>query len=226
MTATDPAGRSDAAIGVDPAVMAGLADAWELLGRCGTWWTATQRTEAAARARDRFATRSTPPWLRTEPEAGAGLPDDANQVIDAIAANLARIDRAWAGARVDALGDGAYVELVGIVATVAMADTLATATGITPTPLPKPADELTPAQERPDGIGDIGAYVAMQDPFPYANVARALSLVPETNRMFRSAMVPMYSGAGMADLVWETPLTRPQVELVATRVAALHECFY
>lgn len=75
-------------------------------------------------------------------------------------------------------------------------------------------------------MGDIGAYVPMQDPFSYANVARALSLVPEANRMFRTAMVPMYSAPGMADLVWDTPLSRPQVELVATRVAALHECFY
>ncbi len=83
-----------------------------------------------------------------------------------------------------------------------------------------------PDRRRPDGLGDIGAHVPALDPFPAANVARALSLVPDANVLFRTVSVPAYSAPGFADLTWDTPLSRPQVELVASRVAAMNECFY
>jgi hypothetical protein len=57
-------------------------------------------------------------------------------------------------------------------------------------------------------------------------VARALSLVLDANVLFRTVSVPGYSAPGFADLTWDTPLSRPQVELVASRVAAMNECFY
>ncbi|MGB1506686.1 MAG: alkylhydroperoxidase-related (seleno)protein, partial [Acidimicrobiales bacterium] len=66
----------------------------------------------------------------------------------------------------------------------------------------------------------------MLEPFPFANVARALSQVPSANTTFYTLVRPMYSAAGFDELVWTTPLSRPQVELVAARVAAMNECFY
>jgi hypothetical protein len=106
-----------------------------------------------------------------------------------------------------------------------MLDAFAEAVGVDPAPLPQPRPG-EPSQQLPTGLGDIGAYVPALDPFPGANVARALSLVPDANRLFRTVSVPAYSAAGFADLVWDTPLSRPQVELVAARVAAVNECFY
>ena len=36
----------------------------------------------------------------------------------------------------------------------------------------------------------------------------------------------MYAGAEFQTLVWDRPLSRPQIELVASRVSAVSECFY
>ena len=36
----------------------------------------------------------------------------------------------------------------------------------------------------------------------------------------------MYAMKDFGELVWDRPLMRPQVELVAARVSALNECFY
>lgn len=210
-------------------VAAPVADAhrsaWAQLGGCGTWWTGRERLAIAARARAVLAQRHLPPWSRSL-DGVDGLSAEAAVAVDQLAGAPGRIDRAWAQARVEALGDGAYVELVGIVATIAMIDVFAAAIGVAPEPLPAPAADGAPSRQRPSGVADVGAHVPMLEPFAYANVARALSLVPEANALFRSVSVPMYSAPGMDQLVWSTPLQRPQVELVAARVAALNECFY
>jgi hypothetical protein len=106
-----------------------------------------------------------------------------------------------------------------------MIDIFAEAVGVATTPLPEPQPEL-PSEQRPDGIGDIGAYVQALNPFPGANVGRALSLVPEANKLFRCVSVPAYSAPGFATLRWETPLTRPQFEFIAAWAAAMNVCFY
>jgi hypothetical protein len=178
----------------------------------------------AARARHRFAVRAQPPWLREEPPTtsigdrapGGGVDLAVDIAVDKIALDARSIDRDWARWAVDELGDGRYVELVAVVATVVMLDAFAEAVGVDPAPLPQPRPG-EPSQQLPTGLGDIGAYVPALDPFPGANVARALSLVPEANRLFRTVSVPAYSAAGFADLVWDTPLSRPQVELVDPR---------
>lgn len=206
-------------------------EAWRQLARCGTWWTASERLAIASLARHRFASRATPPWLREDPPSDSTLSPEARAIVDTVTLDAGPIDRPWADAAIADIGDGRYVELIGIVATVVMVDVLAEAVGVEPTPLPHPvtpdgADAETPTRQRPDGLGDIGAHVPVLDPFPHANVARALSLVPEANALFRTVSVPAYSAPGFGDLTWDTPLSRPQVELVASRVAAMNECFY
>jgi hypothetical protein len=206
-------------------------EAWQQLARCGTWWTAAQRLAIASRARHRFASRATPPWLRDEPPSDGTLSAETAAIVHTVTLDAGSIDRAWASAAIADIGDGHYVELIAIVATVVMVDVFAEAVGVDPTPLPEPVagdatEPSTPSRERPGGLGDIGAHVAVLDPFPHANVARALNLVPAANTLFRTVSVPAYSAPGFADLTWDTPLSRPQVELVASRVAAMNECFY
>jgi len=198
--------------------------AWDLLAQPGTWFTSTERLAIAGRARTLFADRATPPWARsavTTPE----LSDSVADVVDLVTLNAGTIDRPAAENAIAAIGEGHYVELIGVVATVVMIDIFAEGLGVDRTPLPKPLDG-EPTRDEPDGLGDIGAHVRALDPFPFANVARALSLVPAANALFRTVSVPTYSAPGFADLEWETPLSRPQVELVASRVAAINECFY
>jgi len=204
-------------------------EAWSQLASCGTWWTATQRRAIAERTRDRFAARAVPPWLRQDPPSDGSLGPAVEAVVDKISLDAGSIDRAWAAETVAEIGDGPYVELIAVVATVVMVDVFAEAIGVDRSPLPHPdagADADQPDRQRPDGLGDIGAHVLALDPFPAANVARALSLVPDANTLFRTVSVPAYSAPGFAELTWDTPLSRPQVELVASRVAAMNECFY
>lgn len=202
-------------------------DAWAQLARCGTWWTAAERLAIAERARHRFARRAVPPWLRDDPPSDGTIGPEAEAVVDRVSLDAGSIDRTWATETIARIGDGHYVELVSVVATVVMIDMFAEAVGVEVTPLPSIGDpDGVPDRRRPDGLGDIGAHVPALDPFPAANVARALSLVPDANTLFRTVSVPAYSAPGFARLTWDTPLSRPQVELVASRVAAMNECFY
>ncbi len=204
-----------------------LESAHDQLRHSGTWWNAAQLGAIARRARDGFVQRGRPPWMRELPTDVPGLPAEALVVIDRIVADAGSVDRAWAHERVAELGEGPYVELVGITAVAVMIHMYAECVDEPVTPLGDPvSDPGSPSQQYPDGVADAGAHVRMLEPFDYANVARALSLVPSANAAFYTLVRPMYSEAGFDELVWRTPLSRPQVELVASRVASMNECFY
>ena len=213
------------AVAVSPEIADSHSEAWAALAATGTWWTAEERHAIAARARALFEQRATAPWLRQLPEAPAELSAEAVAIVDKISVDAGNVDRDWATAAIADIGDGPYVELIAIIAVVVMVDIFAEAVGETKAPLPSP-EPGEPTRIRPDGLGDIGAHVPALEPFPAANVARALSLVPDANRLFRTVSVPGYSAPGFESLQWDTPLSRPQVELVASRVAAMNECFY
>ena len=199
--------------------------AWDMLARTGTWFTGAERLAITTRARAMFQNRATPPWARDKKRPDT-LPDAVTDVVDKVTLDAGAIDRDWATEAINTIGEGPYVELISLVAVTVMVDVSAEAMGLDPPPLPTTVEDGEPSRDEPDGLGDIGAHVRALDPFPAANVARALSLVPEANRLFRTISVPAYSSPGFADLAWDTPLTRPQVELVASRVAAMNECFY
>jgi hypothetical protein len=124
------------------------------------------------------------------------------------------------------LGEEGYVELAAIVATRYAIDGFADALGALPRALPTPgAGE--PTRVRPGGVGNVGAYVSQSTDKAFANVSRAASLVPDTADIWRAVVTQQYSrGPEMLELVWDRPLERPQVELVAATVSALNECFY
>lgn len=215
---------SSSPIAVRDDILESHRTAWALLAEPGTWFTSAERLAIATRARAMFAARGTPPWARTA-EPATGISEATAEVVDLVTLDAGSIDRGKADAAIAAIGEGPYVELIGIVAVTVMIDVFAEAMGVAKTPFPAPIDG-DPSRTEPDGLGDIGAHVRALDPFPAANVARALSLVPDANTLFRTVSVPAYSSPGFADLEWKTPLSRPQVELVASRVAALNECFY
>jgi hypothetical protein len=201
---------------------------WEAIARAGSHWDGAERVEIARQARAARAARGDPPWLRKSlPDADGRLGDEAVDTARTIAADAHKIDAAWAAEKISTLGDATYVELGSLVATVTAIDALGEALGTGHAPLPEPQPG-TPDGARLDGVADAGAYVPMMDPFVGPNVGRALSLVPEANRLFMQNVMAMYSGrgGGFFDMVWEGPLARPQAELLAARVSALNECFY
>ncbi|MGI9611314.1 MAG: alkylhydroperoxidase-related (seleno)protein [Acidimicrobiales bacterium] len=212
-------------VAVRPDIAESHREAWTVLAGPGTWWAAAERVAIAERARTAFEQRGNPPWLRQLATPGPELSERVVAIVDKLALDAGNVDREWAAKAIADIGDGPYVELVATVATVVMIDVFAEAVGVDRAPVPRP-EPGEPTRIRPDGLGDIGAYVPVLHPFPAANVARALSLVPDANKLFRLVSVPTYSAPGFASLQWETPLSRPQVELIATRVAAMNECFY
>ena len=110
------------------------------------------------------------------------------------------------------IGDSHYVELASVVVTTAAADAFCEAMGIDHEPLPEP-EAGEPDRERPDGMGDIGAWVPVQViDWKRANVARAMSLVPEGVRTFFRMVAAMYTGTAsdFDRMVWDhRPLAPP-----------------
>lgn len=212
-------------ISLSPDYAAAVDAARTQLSGSGTWFDAHQMVAIVSRADARSRQRSSAPWNHDLP-AGDDLPAAAVTVIDKIAGDPGSVDADWAREQIDDLGAGPYVEVVGTVAVAVAMRILADSAGTDVEPVVPGADPGEPSHETPDGLGDIGAHVPMLDPFPFANVARALSSVPSANATFYTLVRPLYSAAGFEHLVWNTPLSRPQVELVASRVAAMNECFY
>jgi hypothetical protein len=221
------AGDSEFVHLIRPDILAAQRQVWERIAAPGHWWTGAQRVAIAAQARAARSQRSQAPWLRELPDAGNALPEAAVKTARMIAADAPKIDRGWVTQQVDALGDAAYIELSAVVACVCAIDTYADALGVDYEPLPTPWPG-EPDRVRNESVADAGAYVPLQHPWQGPNVARALSLAPEQNAMFMTLVMAMYGGPqSFVELVWEGgALSRPQVELLASRVSAVNECFY
>ena len=211
--------------GVDRQSVAALhARLLDDLAQPGDWWDGPSRRALIEEAR---AARGCPLCRDDAPHDGArGLSSSAVDVVHGVANRSARLDRSWAEERVAEIGDGRYAEAVGVTAIVIAIDVTARSLG-EPTPsFAEPVDG-PPADERPAGVGDVGAWIPMTEEKLLANVTRALSLVPRTNATWRTLVTECYSrGPKMLDLVWERALSRPQIELVAAQVSRLQECFY
>jgi alkylhydroperoxidase family enzyme len=199
---------------------------WERIAGPGSWWTGAQRVAVAGEVRAAREQRSDPPWLRKQVEPLTDLlPAAAVEVARRVAIDAHKLDRAWCEQMTKELSDAAYVELVAVVAWVSAIDSFADALGVPLEPLPQ-ARAGEPDRARPDGMGDGGAWVPVAEPFVGPNVGRALSLVPGDHMAFMGLVGTMYALNDFTKLVWDRPLTRPQIELVAARVSAVNECFY
>jgi hypothetical protein len=159
-------------------------------------------------------------------QASGDLHEAMVEVVHRVGSDPGRLTRSWAQAQIDQLGEETYTELVGVTAIASVIDTSTAALGLSPLPLGEPgAGE--PQCVRPDGVGDIGAWVSQDLAKTRANVSRTLSLVPETNGIWRMLVNDLYSrGSEFFDLAWRRALSRPQVELLAARTTVLSECFY
>ncbi len=200
----------------------------------GDWLTGEQRVAAWREARDAATNeldqerrRALSPNAVDGSHAATGeLSASAMEVVHRTASDPGRLTRSWADGQIAALGEEIYTELIGVTAIVMVIDRFQRAMGRPELPLPTPvAGE--PTLERPNDVGDVGAWVSQTVGPTKANVSRTLSLVPVTNQAWRQLVDTHYShGAEFMNLQWDFPLSRPQAELVATRSTALNECFY
>lgn len=215
-------------------VRSAIAFTREALVSPGDWLTGPQRRAAWLEYRDartneldqaRKAAIS-PAAVDGSHAATDQLSVEAMEIVHRVASDPGRLTRAWADEMIAALGDATYTELVGVTATAAAVDTFDHAIGAGEQPVGDAVDG-DPARERPDDVGDVGAWVPQTIELLNANVSRTLSLVPITNHAWRGIVTGLYSrGAEFGNLTWERALNRPQVELVAARTTAELECFY
>jgi len=200
----------------------------------GDWLTGAQRVDAWRHARDAISNpldlarrASLSPFSVDGAHAASDeLTEAAVDVVHRVATDPGRLTRNWADEQIAVLGEETYTELVGLVAITSVIDSFHRAMGrpLPLVPAPRPGE---PTRVRPEGVGDIGAWVSQTTGATRANVSRTLSLVPVTNDAWRELVDSHYSrGAEFMDSVWQRPLTRPQVELVASRTTGLNECFY
>ena len=136
--------------------------------------------------------------------------------------------------------DGVYVEIVGIVSSLLVVDTFTRALGMALFALPEP-EPGAPSGHRPRGAAMDRAWVALLKPedvdgadgevYPAPRVSyvqMALSLVPQTKRDYWALVAEHYLSVGqIGDFGAKfRAITRPQIELIAARVASLHQCVY
>lgn len=205
------------------------------LATAGDWWDGASRRAMMDEARAaRHCALCREHWPDHESRAtatgrhagSAVLPASAVEVIHRVVNCSGRLTRNWAEVQIADVGDAEYAEIVGVTAIITALDVYSRSIGDSPHEL-LPTVGGPPSAERPDDVGDVGAWIAMTEEKVMANVSRALSLVPRTNRTWRALVNESYSrGAQMLDLTWDRALTRPQIELIAAEVSKLQECFY
>ena len=158
----------------------------------GDWLTGEQRRAAWLEVRDartneldqaRRAAIS-PTAAEGAHQATEHLSAEAVEVLHRVASDPGRLTRVWADEMMAVLGDTVYTELVGVAATAAVVDAFDWAMGSAEAPIGDAAHGAM-AQQRPDDVGEVGAWVHQSVEGAMANVSRALSLVPVTNQAWR-----------------------------------------
>jgi len=138
------------------------------------------------------------------------------------------------------LGEGEYVEMVGIIALVMIMDAFTRALGVPDQPLPEPV-EGEPSRYRPPGARKEACWLPIVEPadavesdgFMYPSpkagyIYRGLSLVPESLRNYW-ALANIHYLPGQVIYQFDKSIraiSRPQTEILAARVSALHQCAY
>ena len=187
------------------------------IGEPGAWWNGAARL---AIARETRAAAGCGAAAGEHADEGV-LPPVAVEAIHRIRNHSGRIARRWFDSLVDrGLQPEAYVELASVVASTVIVDTFVQGLGRPLPPLPE-ATPGAPSFERSDDVVDAGAYLPLAREGP-AHILRSLGLVPSASALFFRTFGPSYYMRAHKEFA----LTRPQVELVASRVSAVNECFY
>jgi hypothetical protein len=222
---------------------------WKHLASPGSWLSGAERLSIATESRNAPECRLcrerkdavSPNAVRGEHDSVTELPETLVDVIHRVRNDPGRLSRSWFDATLaSGLDKGRYVEAVGIVTLLAGADFFCRALGIPAHRLPE-AVSGEPSGQRPEGLSDGGAWVPMLAPENASgadanlyggeafvpNIVRALSSVPSHVSALLGTMAALYiPPGGLLDFTMRRDLDRLQIELVASRVSAMNECFY
>ena len=222
--------------------------AWAAIAAPGTWLTGERRVAVAAEIR-RARTcgqcarvkAALSPNIPGEHETTGRLGPAEVELIHRVVADPGRLSEKWSQeVLARGLSEGEYVEIVGLAAMVMMMDTFTRAIGAPERPLPAPvAGE--PTRYRPSGARKKAAWLPLVEPedateadgtlypSPKAGyIYRGLSLVPQSLRDYWALAFSHYLPSEMIYKFDRSirAISRPQTELIAARISALHQCVY
>jgi len=210
--------------------------AWEHVASPGSWWNGAQRVELAETVLLAIADdEPLPPWVGAS--TGDRLPDQrvapdaAHDAAYRIARHAGTMTEDVFRRFAHELGELPYVELCAIVSSVAAVAHFRRNVGLEIPSFPEPvAGE--PTGERPDELAEAELnWVPVASPADQtAAVVQAYTAVPgELVNTWRMSDAQYMPGDQMVHADWmrrSDGLSRPQVELVASRISQLRECFY
>lgn len=236
---------SDSELPVRPALEAAHLATLASFAGAGSWYTAAERCEIVAEAR---RARCEAGLHEDGADAAhyADIPDAARHVARQVATGVDDLTREFMDTALAAgLSVDEYVEVVGVVSRAVDLDLFARGLGVPVRPLPVPGP-AAPARIRPATARNEGAWVptvpggsrggedakriyGSADPQAAPFIYRALSLCPDEAAGLVTLGAAQYLEIkDFMDLefTYEPSLSRPQYELLAARVSALHQCFY
>ena len=223
--------------------------AWERIASAGTWLNGSHRIAVVAEIRKAYQMKScveikealSPESVKI-PNKTSGLLNDAEvELIHRVVCDSGRLSDAWSKSVIKkGLSEGEYVEIVGLIAMVMILDTFTMGLGLPNVDLPDPqAGE--PTRYTPPGAKKNVAWLPIVEPEdaveedgpmypgPKAGyILRGLSAVPQALRDYW-AMASIHYTPGQFVYQFDRSIRaigRPQIELIAARVSALHQCAY
>ena len=240
---------TDCGLPIRDDLSAAHAHAWDSMSKAGTWLTAKQRVAVAAEARQartcafcQLQKEALTPNSVTGTHTSVGLLADGEvEAVHRIVSDPGRLSETWYGSIIErGITPEEYIEIAGLVAIIVMADTFIFGIGVEETPLPSP-QAGAPSNYHSPGSRKEAAWVPITEPedvvesdgtlYPSNKVGyihRALSAVPETKRDYwRMAEAHYLLGGSVYDFAADArAISRPQIEVIAARLSALHQCLY
>ena len=222
--------------------------AWRRIAEPGAWLDGARRVAVAAEVRAaedcalcRERKEALSPFaVEGEHEATDLLSAAEVELVHRLTTDPGRLSRAWTeGLLAAGVSEEVYVEIVSIVCIVMVVDTFRRSLDLAPFDLPEPVAGA-PTGYRAPGARRHDAWISLVQPEdvvesdgdlygPVASpVVKAFSLVPQAKRDYWDlAEVHYLPGSEMTNFATDVrAIDRMQMELVAGRVSALHQCVY
>ena len=234
---------------VRPDLVAAHEKAWAAIAAPGTWLGGEERIAVAAEIRAAFnCAHCAKVKAALSPNSVAGAHETLGvvspaqvELIHRVVNDPGRLSERWADSVLArGLDEGTYVEIVGLIAMIMMMDTCQRALGLPLRALPSPV-KGEPTRYRPAGAKKKAAWLPLVEPedaveadgpmypSPKAGyIYRGLSLVPQSLRDYWALANTHYLPG---EFVYQfdksiRAIARPQIEILAARVSALHQCAY
>lgn len=223
--------------------------AWKRISEPGAWLDGRLRIAVAEEVRHapscglclRRKEALSPFAINGQHDGPGTLREVEVDVVHRIATDPGRLSRAWLERCLETgLSEEEYIEIVSVICMVLIVDTFTRALGLPPFPLPEPQDG-EPSRYRAPGARMHDAWISHlepQDAVPEdgkvydgptaAAVVTALSLVPDAKRAYWDLADFHYlPNSEIFNFGTEIrAIDRMQIEVIAARVSALHQCVY